>query len=654
MGIPFQERTPLGFLPVAAILIIGAILLNSCGQGNPAGSPQSSAVTNTSQPAGPTSSAATTQLLSVVKSTPTSITIRVNPPDPAQKYTLFMSDSYKIDASTAAKVPTNSGNTYSLNLAPEKTYMFLLVMEVTDRIGKNPVLAYIISKPGKNNKARMNLINENAVPGIRALKSATPTTSNLQTRTAFDGPQCGFYGTYYYQPWKLNLIVGGFFPIFSYSNAVGPIFLETVMDYVTVSPVPLPPFPDSTCYDLPHNGWDYTAPTYPCYYDYRFMGFGNSGYIPCGPQPLSITVSPDTATIPVGGTQQYTAIGSFPDGSVSDITSQAAWNTSCTPDNEYGIAYVDEYGIATGRNIGTCQVTATLENVTSSPATLIVGNATINVSPASATAYLHPTPTPVQFTAKDSNNNDITYDPKIRWTSSDDASATVNGGLALPLKPSDASITAALLDRVGNVNASGSATLEIMCRAYQYWPQDGMPYSTQFLGYTTMGNTIGKAGCALTSTAMLLSGANIIYEPGQLNTTYKNLAPIKTGYSKVDGKWHTDSLGFSDAKIIWNAVGLANVSQGNISYKKALSTDDPTYYTAPLAISSLDSLLDQCYAVIAGIRTSTTDPTRHHYVLVIGREGNKHRINDPGWSKKYLEDFNNGDIYSMNVYSFIN
>ncbi len=48
------------------------------------------------------------------------------------------------------------------------------------------------------------------------------------------------------------------------------------------------------------------------------------------PQLVSIAVTPEAASIPVGMTQQFTAIGSFSDGSTADVTAAATWESTTT------------------------------------------------------------------------------------------------------------------------------------------------------------------------------------------------------------------------------------------------------------------------------------------------------------------------------------
>jgi PKD repeat protein len=84
------------------------------------------------------------------------------------------------------------------------------------------------------------------------------------------------------------------------------------------------------------------------------------------PALQSIAVTPASANATVGGTQQFTATGTYADGSTQDLTTQVAWTSSST-----GVATVDASGLATAVSAGTATITATLETV-SGAATLTV------------------------------------------------------------------------------------------------------------------------------------------------------------------------------------------------------------------------------------------------------------------------------------------
>ncbi len=104
----------------------------------------------------------------------------------------------------------------------------------------------------------------------------------------------------------------------------------------------------------------------------------------------SILISPAAKTVPNGGTQPYTAIGTFlnSDGTTStqDITSLVTWNSSDTET----ATIVANSGLATAANtgIGSTNITATLDGITSNTAILTLGPPAVvglQVTPATAT-----------------------------------------------------------------------------------------------------------------------------------------------------------------------------------------------------------------------------------------------------------------------------
>jgi len=68
----------------------------------------------------------------------------------------------------------------------------------------------------------------------------------------------------------------------------------------------------------------------------------------------SIAVTPPDATILTGGTQQFTATGTYSDSSSQDLTSSASWSSSNT-----SVATINSSGLATGVAQGTSTITAT-------------------------------------------------------------------------------------------------------------------------------------------------------------------------------------------------------------------------------------------------------------------------------------------------------
>src|SRR5207248_2365969 len=100
-------------------------------------------------------------------------------------------------------------------------------------------------------------------------------------------------------------------------------------------------------------------------------GATGSTTLTVGPATLvSIAVTPANPSMPKGGTQQFTATGTYSDGSMVDVTSSATWVSSNT-----AVATITAGGLASATAQGTSQVSATSGGVTGST-TLTVGPAT--------------------------------------------------------------------------------------------------------------------------------------------------------------------------------------------------------------------------------------------------------------------------------------
>src|SRR5215831_5118471 len=80
----------------------------------------------------------------------------------------------------------------------------------------------------------------------------------------------------------------------------------------------------------------------------------------------SITVSPATPSIHLGGSQAFTAIGNFNDGTTQTLTTFLGWSSSSP-----AVAIISPAGLATSTGTGTTTISATLDGVTGT-ATLTV------------------------------------------------------------------------------------------------------------------------------------------------------------------------------------------------------------------------------------------------------------------------------------------
>ncbi|HVN10696.1 MAG TPA: Ig-like domain-containing protein, partial [Kineosporiaceae bacterium] len=159
---------------------------------------------------------------------------------------------------------------------------------------------------------------------------------------------------------------------------------------------------------------------------------------------VSVSVTPASPPLPVGLTQQFTATGTYSDGTTQDLTGQVAWTSSDTTK-----ASISGSGLATGVAAGPTTISATTSGhtgtamLTITPATLL----SIAVTPASPSIAAG---TVQQFVAtgtfSDNSKQDLTG--QATWASSDPARAAISNaagsrGLATSLVPGTTTISAA-------------------------------------------------------------------------------------------------------------------------------------------------------------------------------------------------------------------
>jgi hypothetical protein len=163
------------------------------------------------------------------------------------------------------------------------------------------------------------------------------------------------------------------------------------------------------------------------------------------PSLETISVIPGSGTIGIEETEQFTATGYYSDGSESDLTDSASWDSS-----DPFVASID-YGMATGLSEGTTYITATQDGIDSSPATLNV-TATpptleyITVTPVDAAIEVDGTQ---QFTATGlySDGSESVLTSTAEWRSQDPDIATIEpGGLATGVSEGTARIIATYND----------------------------------------------------------------------------------------------------------------------------------------------------------------------------------------------------------------
>jgi uncharacterized protein YjdB len=171
----------------------------------------------------------------------------------------------------------------------------------------------------------------------------------------------------------------------------------------------------------------------------------------------SISVTPANPSVPAGVTQQFTATGTYSDGSSYVITAQVTWSSS----NTLVATVVDISGLATAVATGNAAITATSGAISGS-ASLTINSATlssISITPANPSIPSIPAGVPQQFTATGTYSDGSSYviTAQVSWSSSNPSVATVNSTLGLASSGGAAGSTTITATSGGAI--SGSTTL---------------------------------------------------------------------------------------------------------------------------------------------------------------------------------------------------
>ncbi|MEW6277627.1 MAG: Ig-like domain-containing protein [Candidatus Eremiobacterota bacterium] len=161
-----------------------------------------------------------------------------------------------------------------------------------------------------------------------------------------------------------------------------------------------------------------------------------------------LAITPQDPTIPVRMTQQFTATGTFSDGSTLDLTATVTW-TSGTPNVATISNGAGTQGRATGLTAGVTQITATDPTTGLSASTSLTvtgqGIAALDVTPPAATIRDATQQFTATATLADGTQVDVTT--SVTWTTSDNTIATISNapgtqGVALGLRAGRVTVTA--------------------------------------------------------------------------------------------------------------------------------------------------------------------------------------------------------------------
>src|SRR5208282_3128543 len=147
------------------------------------------------------------------------------------------------------------------------------------------------------------------------------------------------------------------------------------------------------------------------------------------PALASIGVTPANPSVLPGGTQQFTATGTYVGGGTLNITSQVTWSSSST-----SVATINSSsGLATAVGAGTSTISATQGSITGTTTFTVPALSSIAITPSAPTINVNATQ---QFTATGTYQGGSTQNisSQVTWGSSNTSVATINtSGLATTL-----------------------------------------------------------------------------------------------------------------------------------------------------------------------------------------------------------------------------
>ena len=252
------------------------------------------------------------------------------------------------------------------------------------------------------------------------------------------------------------------------------------------------------------------------------------------PTPLmSIAVTPDNPSLGAGGTQQFTATGTFADGLTADLTQTVTWQSG-----DPNVASITTDGVATALATGTSTISAVSGAVSGSTTLTVTPPATLTsiaVTPANPTVAWGATQ---QFTAigtySDGSNRDLTA--SVTWASSEGQIATItSGGLATGIGAGTTTVSAAVGDVTGSTTMTVSPPPLVSIAVTPSQPSISKGATQQFTAMGTYAdNTVADITSSVTWSSGL-SGVATIDASGLATGVAPGTSTIRATYGSLSG-----------------------------------------------------------------------------------------------------------------------
>lgn len=311
--------------------------------------------------------------------------------------------------------------------------------------------------------------------------------------------------------------------------------------------------------------------------------------------PESLQLTPATASIASGTTQQFSVNAVYSDGSIQPVTAGISWLSSAS-----SVAGVDVNGLATGVAPGQTTITAVFDSMTAT-ASLTVTPAVLTgivVTPVTTVVGINGN---VQFTAtgvfSDNSTQDLTS--QVVWVSSNASYALISaGGLATGVSAGTATITAS------ENGVSGLATLNVTTAQLQsisITPNDPTVPPHSKIQLTAIGTFSDGTQLPLSGVSWGTSAARyaIVNGNGILRTKKASNQAV-TVYASLNGVKGQTSVNITSATIQSLAVTPAapTIAQGTTQQFALIGTYSDGVTTVDLTASARWQTSNYQFAVI--------------------------------------------------------
>ena len=306
----------------------------------------------------------------------------------------------------------------------------------------------------------------------------------------------------------------------------------------------------------------------------------------------SINITTQSANVPAGVKMQATAVGTFSDGSIQDITGQVTWISSQTSVATVSNSTASE-GLITALAAGTTTISATLSGITTSLSIRVTNAAlaSINITSASGTV---PIGTMMQASAvgtfSDGSTQDITG--QVTWTSSQTSVATVSNasgtqGLITGQSPGAANIVATLASITASIpiTVTNATLASINVSPPSLSIADGVSTALTATGNYSDGSTLNITNQVswLTSDASVIQVSNATGSKGRVTAVAPGSAVVNATLSGVTGT----------SRVTVTSATLSSIEVTPTSPSVAVGLKIAMHATGHFSDSSTQDITDQ-------------------------------------------------------------